>query len=151
LSWSAVCALAAKLPGVVEGTSFGTPALHVRRKFLARLKEDGKTVAIRVDFLDRDVLLQLDPKAFYLTDHYRPYPAMLVRLEEAKPELMKRLLEEAWRRQAPRSLVAGWSRPDTPAAEPARPLRAARRPKRAGDRAEEVARRYSGRKKAKKK
>jgi hypothetical protein len=146
-----VCALAMELPEVQEGTSFGTPALHVRRKFLARLKEDGKTVAIRVDFLDRDVLLQLDPKAFFLTDHYRPYPAMLVRLEEARPELMKRLLEEAWRRQAPRSLVAGWSPQKDHVPEPARPPRISRPSQRAVDRAEEVARRYSGRKKAAKK
>ena len=109
-TWSKLCKLALKLPGVTEGTSYGTPALHVRKKFLARLKEDGESVAIKIDFADRDVLLELDPAAFYLTDHYRPYPAMLVRLKEVRLDLLPRLLEQAWRLQAPKILVAGSTR-----------------------------------------
>ena len=105
-TWSTVCKLAMKLPGVEEGTAYGTPALHVRKKFLARLKEDGESVAIKVDFSDRDLLLELDPAAFYLTDHYRPYPAMLVRLKQVRLDLLEQLLEQAWRRQAPKRLVA---------------------------------------------
>ena len=105
-TWAAVCKLALKLPGVETGTSYGTPALHVRKKFLARLKEDGETVAVRVDFDDRDVLLELDPTAFYLTDHYRAYPAMLMRLKHVRLDMLERILEEAWRRQAPKSLLA---------------------------------------------
>jgi hypothetical protein len=105
-TWSTLSKLATKLPGVERGTSYGTPALHVRKKFLARLKEDGESVAIRIDFADRDVLLELDPAAFYLTDHYRPYPAMLVRLREVRLDLLERLLEQAWRGQAPKSLLA---------------------------------------------
>jgi hypothetical protein len=101
-----VCKLALKLPGVETGTSYGTPALNVRKKFLARLKEDGETVAVRVDFDDRDVLLELDPAAFYVTDHYRAYPAMLVRLKHVRLDMLERILEEAWRRQAPKSLLA---------------------------------------------
>jgi hypothetical protein len=100
-----VCRLALKLPGVETGTSYGTPSLSVRKKFLARLKEDGETIAIRVGFDDRDVLLELDPAAFYLTDHYRDYPAMLVRLGKVRVDLLEQLVEQAWRRQAPKSLV----------------------------------------------
>ena len=33
--------IALSFPGVEEGTSFGTPAFRVRKKFLARLREDG--------------------------------------------------------------------------------------------------------------
>jgi len=95
-----------KLPGMEQGRSYGTPALHVRKRFIARLKEDGETVALRVDTFDRDMFLELDPAAFFLTDHYRPYPAMLVRLKEVRLDLLEQLLEEAWRRQAPKSLVA---------------------------------------------
>jgi hypothetical protein len=105
-TWKSVCALARTLPGVEEGTCYRTPALYVKRRFLARLKEDGETMAIKVDFADRDVLLELDPRAFFLTDHYRPYPAMLVRLKEVRKDLLQRLVEEAWRRQAPRRLIA---------------------------------------------
>jgi len=123
--------MAARLPGVEQATSYGTPSLHVRKRFLARLKEDGETIAIRVDFLDRDVLLQLDPAAFFLTDHYRDYPALLVRLGQVRPQLLAELVEQAWRRQAPKRLVAG--HPPEWAVAPAaarRPRARARRPAR---------------------
>ena len=109
-TWSKLCKLALKLPGVTEGTSYGTPALHVRKKFLARLKEDGESVAIKIDFPDREALLELDPAAFYLTDHYRPWPAVLFRLKEVRQDMLPRLLEQAWRFQAPKSLLARTTR-----------------------------------------
>jgi hypothetical protein len=105
-SWATFCRLATKLPGVTRGTSYGTPALHVGKKFLARLKEDGDSVAIKIAFADRDVLLELDPAAFYLTDHYRPYPAMLIRLKELPVDMLEPILEQSWRLQAPKSLLA---------------------------------------------
>jgi len=105
LTWPRFCDLAAALPGIEQGTCFGTPALYVRKKFLARLKEDGESVAIKVDFLDRDVLMEAYPKAFYLTDHYRPYPMVLMRLAQVQQGVALRLLEEAWRRAAPRRLL----------------------------------------------
>lgn len=101
-----------KLPGVEQGYCYGTPALRVRKRFLARLKEDGESMAIKIAFADRDVLLELDPAAFYLTDHYRPYPAVLVRLKQVRRDMLERLLEQAWRQQAPKRLLADASRPD---------------------------------------
>jgi hypothetical protein len=135
ITWVALCKLALKLPGVERGTSYGTPALHVRKKFLARLKEDGESVAIKVPFDDRDVLLELDPAGFYLTDHYRGYPAMLLRLATVRLDLLDKVIEGAWRMQAPPRLVASASEgpPVTPragrASDPsARPARRARKP-----------------------
>jgi len=106
-TWEQLCASALTLPGVTVGTSYRTPALRVRDKLLARLKEDGETVALRIGSLsERDVLLQLDSRAFYLTDHYRDYPFMLVRLPLAQPPLLWALLEDAWRLHAGKSLIA---------------------------------------------
>jgi hypothetical protein len=105
LTWRQLCAHAATLPGVEQGTCYGTPALYVRKKFMARLKEDGDSVAIKLDFADRDVLLEADPRAFYLTDHYRPYPAVLMRLGQVRPGVAFELVEQAWRRAAPKRLL----------------------------------------------
>jgi hypothetical protein len=121
ITWAAVCKHAMKLPGVELGTSYGTPALRVRNKLLVRLKEDGESVVVIIDFADRDVLLEMDPAAFYLTDHYRPYPTMLVRLSEVRVDMIERLLEETWRRQAPKSLVP--SHPPAPKSRKRRPIR----------------------------
>jgi hypothetical protein len=105
-TWERLCKDAMRLPGVEPGTSYGTPALHVRKKLLARLREDAETVAVRVDFLDRDVLLEADPAAFFLTDHYRAYPWILIRLASARHASALDVLERAWRAVAPRRLVA---------------------------------------------
>ena len=107
MTWAALVSWATGLPGVEPGTSYGTPALHVKKKLLARLREDGETVAVRIEFLDRDVLLEADPAAFFLTDHYRPYPWVVMRLAKARPAVAQELLEQAWRRAAPKRLVAG--------------------------------------------
>ena len=69
--------LALALPEVEEGTSYGTPAFKVKGKFLSRLKEDGETLVVRIDMDERDVLMAANPETFYITDHYRGYPAML--------------------------------------------------------------------------
>lgn len=105
-TWEDVCRDAARLPGVELATSYSTPALFVRKKLLARLREDGETVAVRTELIERDVLLAADPGAFFLTDHYRAHPWILVRLASARHAMLIALVEQAWRRTAPRKLVA---------------------------------------------
>ncbi len=94
------------LPEVDESTSYGTPALKVRGKFLTRLKEDGETIVLRVDFDSRDAMMRVQPEVFYITDHYRDYPAVLVRLKAVSRAQLRELLADAWRLVAPRSLIA---------------------------------------------
>jgi hypothetical protein len=98
--------LALALPGVEEGSCYGTPALRVRGKLLARLKEDGETLAVRCRHEERDLLLQAAPRVFFLTDHYRDYPWVLVRLPVIETGELQDLLERAWATVAPRKLVA---------------------------------------------
>jgi hypothetical protein len=94
------------LPEVEESTSYGTPSLKVRGKFLTRLKEDGETIVLRVDFDSRDAMIRVQPDVFYITDHYRDYPTVLVRLKAVNRTQLRELLADAWRLVAPRSLVA---------------------------------------------
>ena len=98
--------LALALPGVVEGTSYRTPAFHVGEKFFFRLREDGATIALRIDFDTREALMQANPEAFFITEHYRGYPAMCVRLAAVRRAELKSLLEQSWRQVAPKRLVA---------------------------------------------
>ncbi len=72
-------------PEVEDGTSYGTPALKVRKKMLVRLKEDGDTLVMPgVPPDERDMLVESQPKVFFFTDHYRDYPMVLIRLSMAK-------------------------------------------------------------------
>src|ERR1035438_9103069 len=84
--------------GVEEGTSYGTPAYKVRGKLVGRLREDGETLVVGMDFEQRDELLAADPDTYYLTDHYRNYPWILVRLPRVHPDALRDLLGGALRR-----------------------------------------------------
>jgi hypothetical protein len=55
--------------------------------------------------LDREILIQSDPAVFFITDHYRDYPWILVRFLTVAPEALPDLMERAWRLVAPKSLV----------------------------------------------
>jgi hypothetical protein len=55
--------------------------------------------------LDREILIQSDPHVFFITDHYRDYPWVLVRFSAVDPRALPDLLERAWRLVAPKALV----------------------------------------------
>ena len=102
--------LAVGFPGVEEGTSYGTPGFRVRGKFLARLWEDGEVLVVKCGDDERDFRMQADPKTFFCTDHYRGYPTVLVRLARVRVEELREVLEQAWRRSAPKRLVTEFDR-----------------------------------------
>jgi hypothetical protein len=104
-------AYAATLPGVEEGTSYGTPAFRVKGKFFLRLKEDGETIVLKTDFYERDHLVETQPDVFYITDHYRDYPAVLVRLAAVRPGQLHALVLDSWRRHAPKKLADAYPPP----------------------------------------
>jgi hypothetical protein len=92
-------------PEVADGTSYGTPALKVRKKMLARLKEDGDTLVMPgVPSEERDMLVESQPKVFYFTDHYRDYPMVLIRLSKAKRATVEPLLRRQWQALASKAV-----------------------------------------------
>jgi hypothetical protein len=108
VNWDTVRQLALALPGVEEGTSYRTTAFKVNGKLLARFHQDGESLVIKVEFAVREVLIGANPKTFYITDHYRCWPYMLVRIASVNRDELRQLLEDAWRRNAPKRLVAAW-------------------------------------------
>lgn len=100
--------LALALPGVEEGTSYGTPGFRVRGKFLARLWEDGATLVVKCGFDERDFRMRADPETFFNTDHYRGYPTVLVALARVTDADLRDVLEQAWRLHAPQRLVKSY-------------------------------------------
>jgi hypothetical protein len=104
---------AARLPEVEEGVSYGTPAMKVRGKFLMRVK-DADTLVFRCSMEDKHFLMEAAPAIYFETDHYKGWPAVLVRLSEADEAELARCLDRAWRLQAPRKLVTGLDAKATP-------------------------------------
>jgi hypothetical protein len=107
MTWDDVVSFACVLPEVAEGTAYGTPALCVRGKFLARLREDGATLAVRCDIEERPFLVRKHAELF-VTPHYEDHPMVLVSLPTADPELVRELVEDAWAERAPKRVVAAW-------------------------------------------
>jgi hypothetical protein len=96
-TYDTVRELGLAMKNVEESTSYGTPSLKVKKKFLLRLKEDGESIAIKIGFDEREMLMTANPDAFYVTDHYKPYPAMLVRLSNVTHDQLSDVLNIAYR------------------------------------------------------
>ncbi len=96
-----VRALSLALAGVEEGTSYGTPAWKARGKLMARMREDGETLVVRVDPEARELLMRSEPQTFFVTDHYVGHPWVLVSLPRVNEAALAAVLEEAWRLVAP--------------------------------------------------
>jgi hypothetical protein len=104
-----VLKLAKRFPGIESETSHGTPALKVKGKFMARLRTEAEGwLAIRCDFVDREILLQAAPQVFHLTDHYRNYPAILVDLAAIDDGSLVEVLERGWRMAASKKALRDW-------------------------------------------
>jgi len=101
LTYDDVRAIARTLPGVEEGTSYGTAALKVKGKLIARLKEDGETLVLKTEMFEREVLLSAAPDIFFITDHYNDYPLVLVRLPKVREAQLRELLKSAVKSLAP--------------------------------------------------
>src|SRR3979490_3264371 len=85
-------------PEVEDGTSYGPPALKVRKKLLMRLRVDGDSLVMPgVPPDERDMLVERQPKVFYFTDHYKDYPMVLIRLSKTRRATVEPLLRRQWR------------------------------------------------------
>jgi hypothetical protein len=74
-------------------------------RFLGRMKEDGESVVFMLENVDeQEFLTQAQPEIYFITDHYRGWPAVLARLAKLRAPECRLRLERAWRLKAPRSL-----------------------------------------------
>jgi hypothetical protein len=96
------------LPDVEEGPCYKTPGFRVHGKFLARLHDDGVTLAIKCGDEERDAWLRAKPKSFFVTKHYHGYPTVLVDLAKVELADLRKVLEQAWRRSAPKRVIAAY-------------------------------------------
>ena len=100
IDFDALREIALKLPGVSESTIHGLPSLKVRGKLLAcvpvRPSAEPDSIAVRIGFDQRAQLMAASPKTYYLTDHYRDYPTLLVRLTRIRLKALEDLMSTAW-------------------------------------------------------
>jgi hypothetical protein len=106
VTFETVREIARELPGAVEGMSYGTPAFRVGKTLFARQHQDDDSLVIKIDPDERAMRMRADPETFYITEHYRNYPWMLVRFASVTSEDLRELLENAWRQSAPKRILS---------------------------------------------
>jgi hypothetical protein len=84
-------------PGVEATTKYdGSPVLKVGGCFMAGLathaSAEPESLVVRIDLEDRQWLLEDAPETYYVTDFYRPYPIVLVRLAHLNDDALRDLL-----------------------------------------------------------
>jgi len=79
----------------------GSPVLKARGCFMAGLatheSAEPDTLVVRVGLDERRYLLEDAPDTYYLTDYYRQYPLVLVRLASVGSDALRDLLAVSWR------------------------------------------------------
>jgi hypothetical protein len=88
---------ARKIMLAVKGTDerpyFGKPAVFYAESFVGRVHDKEEAVALRVGTIEmRDVMLEAEPRLFYITDHYKPWPMLLARLKVLDRTTLKELV-----------------------------------------------------------
>jgi hypothetical protein len=97
-----VRAVGLTLPDVEATTKYdGSPVLKLNGCFMAglatHLSAEPDTLVVRVGCEEREWLLEDAPETYYLTDYYRSYPLLLVRLSRVDRDALHDLLSVSWR------------------------------------------------------
>lgn len=93
---------ASSLPEVDVATKYdGSSFLRLRGCFMAgparHRSAEPHSLVVRVEPEERALWLDEAPDVYYLTDYYRPYPLVLVRLDRLAPAALRDLLATSWR------------------------------------------------------
>ena len=100
LDFDDVRELAIDLPGVEHATGRGAPCLKVNGKLLTcpALHDSAEphSLVLKVARELRAKLMAADPDIYYVTEHYEPYPTVLVRLARIRRNSLRDVLNLAW-------------------------------------------------------
>lgn len=94
--------IALSMPEVQETTAYGMPAFKAGKTRFAgqpieRRDVEPNSLGVSVSFEERDRLIAARPDAYYLTEHFANYPAVLARLTRMRRAELNELLGTAWR------------------------------------------------------
>jgi len=100
LTFDAVREMGLALADVIEASSYGSPALKIHGNVLVCVpvnkSAEPNSAAFSIDMDLRSTLLKSKPGIYYITDHYAPYPWVLVRLSRIDRKELRDLLAMAW-------------------------------------------------------
>ncbi len=98
LTWDEVVKLGCALPETAEGSYHGMPSLKTRGKDLTHHYPEHNAITIKLGSIDeRDALLDLDPTLYHITDHFKGWPYLMMRLDQADRDVTLAHLINMWR------------------------------------------------------
>ncbi|MBI1258772.1 MAG: MmcQ/YjbR family DNA-binding protein [Chloroflexi bacterium] len=103
-----VRAIALTFPGVEDSLTFGSPSLKVNGKYLAQMWQDGESLILSMEIFERDHWLEAEPDIFFITDHFRDWPGVLIHMDQIDDDLLRDLIEKTWRRRALKKVVKAY-------------------------------------------
>ncbi len=81
------------IPGTDERLWFNEPSVFIHDRFLAKTHKNEDAVTLQVGSMEmRDMMLEAEPGLFYITDHYRKFPFVLIRLSALTRAVLKDML-----------------------------------------------------------
>jgi hypothetical protein len=97
MTYDDFAAIALALPEVEEKVGRHEIDLHRRGRHIARLRDKGTTLAIRVPWELHDELLGQEGTKFFKTDHYKRYPYVLINVDDLRIAEAKPLIEQSYK------------------------------------------------------
>lgn len=101
LSFDDVREIAMSMPDVEEVTAYGMPAFKAgKTRFVGepipRHDVAPNSIGVPMSFDERARQLASRPHVYYLTEHFAPYPGVLVRLSSISRAELREILSAAW-------------------------------------------------------
>jgi hypothetical protein len=85
--------IALSVSGTYQKLYFNKPSIFHGDDFIAVVHDKHPAVVLRVSSVEmRDMMLEAEPRLFYITDHYRKFPFVLVRLSALTRTVLKDML-----------------------------------------------------------
>ncbi|WP_203909011.1 MmcQ/YjbR family DNA-binding protein [Rhizocola hellebori] len=93
------------MPEAYEQETWGHPTFRVRGAIFASTSADGLVAIIKASPLDQAELIASNPTAYSKADYFGRFGWVRVHLAVADPREIGELLEEGWRRAAPKRMI----------------------------------------------
>jgi hypothetical protein len=103
---------ALSLPGVTEEPHFEMSSFRVRGKIFVTVPPDGDRLHVFVDEPEVDACVAEDPAAFEPLRWGTRIRGLRIQLAAAPAARVQELIEDAWRRKAPKRLAADFESDD---------------------------------------
>jgi hypothetical protein len=95
-----VNAIVTAFDDVEPGTTYGYPAFKVRGKTFAWFPQKKEvpegTLGVRMSIMEREYLIERQPRLYFFTPHYRDYDAVLAHVDLMSDGELRELLESGY-------------------------------------------------------